>query len=745
QAQWSQLSGPPGGTMVDLERTASGKIYTVSNQTLFESSNNGASWIQTTITTPATNFRLDDIAVDATGSKLYAINFAVLYSSTDGTNWTKVSTDGQFFGMYRIKPFGPDGFIAISGWNGVYVSKDAGVSWTKILDDDLYDQYRLITNAAGDLFAPTRFGIKRYLYPGTAGTFSSANWENVYPLPLTNNIYDVTLGIDGSNNLFAQAAYDDGVYVNEILGSSSANNGAVSTWTPLLRSGLPNNNFSGSWARNGSRIYFLNNDARKIYSNNSQASTTFSLTGANYSINDNYITVTNIGALKLGDRISGPGIPTGAYVTDIYAANDFRISKNATASGTSTTLTVATLTTPWTVVDSPSKQYGANMSNIVFVSASNFVVGTDADGIFYTTNTGASFNQSSGLIFGNGSQVEVANTTGRIIYLANYSSSGYWTSTNNGTSWTFAPLASYVRKVMKLSNGTLMLYGDRIYRSTDNGANFTEVSPNYTNFISEHPTTPGRLYAANCCNLFLSTDGGQNWGSAITLTGMPTNFSFEQITVSDADVVYTVLYDQSDQKHHAYKIEAGVGTELPNSPWIDLEYFYPNNIFIQAGNLYISSQDAIYRTSNEGGSWITNNFSGSYVFPITQGGYSGIAISRYGTLYVTQDDGKTFNSEALPTSNSFVTDIALDLSGNVIASASNSPALKYTGSLTVDPATLPPFIDFDWQPTNGPFGGYTPTVLKDNSGKVWANTNGRLYATNTFTSWQKVPVLDQFG
>lgn len=747
QAQWSQLGGPPGGNMVDLERLASGKLFSISNQTLFESTNNGVTWTKTTIVSPTTNFFIDDIAVDAASGKLYAINYAVLYTSTDGgANWIKVSSDGQFYGMYRIRPFGPDGFIALSGWNGVYVSKDGGVNFTKILDDNIYDQNRLRTNSAGDLFAPTRFGIKRYLYPGAGGTFSSANWELVFTTG--GDTYEVNLGIDGSNGLFAQLNYRDGSnnYFSELRGSSSANNGNVGTWNLLPRSGLPNNEFSGSWGANGSRIYFLNNNNGKIYSNNSFATTTFNLAGGNYTSGDNYFTVTSsYGALKLGDQISAAGIPAGSYVTDLYPPNAFRISKNPTSSGSGVALTVTTLSTSWTIVDSPTKPFGSNMSNIVFASATNFIIGSDADGIFYTTNTGTSFTQGTGLKSGNGTQVAVANTTGRMLYLGNYSSQGYWTSTDNGAAWTFKPLSSYVRRILKLNSGNLLLYGDRTYRSTDNGANFTEVSPNYRNLIREHPTTAGRLYAMDCCNLFLSTDGGANWGTAITLTGLPASYNFEWMTVSDADIIYMVLYDYGDNKRHIYKIDAGTATELPNAPWAELENYYLNNIFIYGGALYVSSGAAIYKTSNEGSSWATSNFSGSYVFPITQGAYSGIVISRYGTMYITQDDGKTFNSAPLPTSNSFVTSLAQDLSGNLIASASNSPALKYTGSLTVDPATLPPFIDFNWQPTNGPFGGHTQRVLKDNANNSYAITSGRLYKTTTFVSWQKVPILDQNG
>jgi photosystem II stability/assembly factor-like uncharacterized protein len=743
QAQWSQLAGPLGGNMIDLERLGSGKIYSVLNQTLFESTNNGASWTKTTITTPS-NFRLNDLAIDQTTGKMYTVEYYRVYTSTDGTNWTKVSADGQLDGMQRIISFGPDGFLAVSGWTGVYVSQDEGVNWTKILDDDIYDQDRLTTNAAGDLFAPTREGIKRYLYPGATGTFSPANWENVYPLPSIGNTYEVSLGIDGNGNVFAHVYYYDGVSnnVNLLLGSPS--NGDVSTWTSLIRSGITETFFSGSWGRNGNGIYFMNNNGGKIYSSNSQASTNFNLTGATTTQNSTYITVTTTASLNVGDKISGAGIPNDSFIAQINDATSFWISKYATSDNTGITLTATTLTTPWTVVNSPSSNFGSNMSNIVFVSATNFVIGTDGSGIFYTTNNGSSFSQATGLIFGNGREVEVANTTGIIIYLTNYDSKGYWTSTNGGTTWSFVPLPQNVRKILKLSDGTLLLYGDRIYKSTNNGVNFTEVSTASFNLIKEHPTIAGKLYAIIDCCLFSSADGGTTWSSAITLTGMPSS-GFEWLAVNEADILYILLYDNNDSKRHIYKIESDIGTKLPNAPWAELENFNPNNLFLQEDELYASSFEGIYKTSDDGAAWSVSNFSGNYVFPVTQAGHSGIAISRNGTLYVTQDDGKTFNSTTLPTSNSLISDLALDLSGNLIAATFNSPALKFTGNLTVDPATLPPFIDFDWQPTNGPYGGSAPTVIKDNSGKVWTNVSGRLYRTTTFVTWQKTPILDQNG
>ena len=116
------------------------------NQTLYESTDNGTNWQKTVITTPASNFYVDDLMVGSDG-KLYALNYSQIYVSTDGTNWTNESS-GQFYGMYRIMEFGPDKFLALSGWNGVYVAKTVAGPWTKILSEVSYtDNYRIIANS----------------------------------------------------------------------------------------------------------------------------------------------------------------------------------------------------------------------------------------------------------------------------------------------------------------------------------------------------------------------------------------------------------------------------------------------------------------------------------------------------------------------------------------------------------------------------------------------------------------------
>jgi hypothetical protein len=306
--------------------------------------------------------------------------------------------------------------------------------------------------------------------------------------------------------------------------------------------------------------------------------------------------------------------------------------------------------------------------------------------------------------------------------------------------WSFVSLADNVSRILKLSDGTILLYGSKVYRSTDNGATFTVTSDQVFNDMEPHPSVSGKVYAANNNKQFyVSTNSGLTW-TQVTVTGMPVNYGTQYIAVNSSDEIYVLVYEGNDGKRKLYKITNGIASLIPNAPWLSASFFYPNNIFLQGGKIYVADGDAINSTSNDGVTWSTSNFSGNAVFPITQGAYSGIALSRFGTLYVTQDDGKSFNSAQLPTSNSYVTDMALDLSGKFVASAFNSPALKFAGNLTSDPSTLPTYIDFGWQPTNGPYGGYARELAVDNSNNVYMVTDSySSYKANlAVTSWNRL-------
>lgn len=669
-AQWSQLAGPQGADVRDIERDpVSGNLYLLASNTLYKSTNSATSWQKVNIAAPV-NLELNDIAIGA--NKIFGLTFSALYTSTDdGLNWDKVSQNNQFYSAVRMLRFGPDGFIAVYGYNGLYVSKDAGATWTQILNEYFYEDSKVVANASGDLFAVTTAGIKKYVYPGAGGTFNSANWTTV----LANASYSYTmyLGVDASNNIYT-TNYSGTAY--DILKTT---NGGTSWAT--AKGNLTTTGFRGFWRLFGSRLYLFN--------------TYF--------------------------------LPGNIHYTDNGG-------------------------TAWTTVTSPVEQYGGSMQSAALTSVSEFYVGGYGPGVLKTTNSGGTFALASGgLNTGYGNQVVVANTTGKIIYLQGPNQSkGYWGSTDNGATFTFTSLPSDVNRVIKLSDGKILFFGSSTLRSTDNGGTFSSVATQLNGIVE---SSISLLYGVSNSGLYKSVDQGATW-TPITLSGMPVSgysINYNAIAVQSGGThPFVVLYDYSDSKYKLFKITVsgttGTAAIVASYPWSGLNYFYPNNLFFQGTRLIITSSEAIYSTTDEGATWTSSSFSGSYVFPITQGAFSGLAVSRQGTLYITQDQGKSWNSSALPTSMATISSMEFSTTGNYfVASANNSPALKFTGNLLVDPATLPPYINFNWESTGGPYGGTVSKSYVDASNNTYVVSNSGLFKTTTFTTWTKVPINDYFN
>ena len=118
---------------------------------------------------------------------------------------------------------------------------------------------------------------------------------------------------------------------------------------------------------------------------------------------------------------------------------------------------------------------------------------------------------------------------------------------------------------------------------------------------------------------------------------------------------------------------------------------------------------------------------------------TGIGVGRPGVFFTSGDDGLTWNSFSLPNSGSVVRAVATNASNVSFAAATTSPALKYVNPVVVDPATIPPYVNFNWASMNGPYGGYIPKVIKGNSGKFFLVAGNNLYSTpNMATAWTKV-------
>lgn len=366
--------------------------------------------------------------------------------------------------------------------------------------------------------------------------------------------------------------------------------------------------------------------------------------------------------------------------------------------------------------------------------------------ILKTTDNGVSWqNRSTSIATGTIESIVVANTTGRIIAPQGL---GYYTSTDGGLTWTFVQLSGFVTKALKLANGNIILYGSSLFfRSTDNGLTF--VTDNITRFNNQTlvQATNGDLYSIYgifqspnwVLRLGRSQDNGATWTEQ-AITGLPTNQNAagERLAVDAANNFYTQLWDGVSERA-TFKITGTTATPLTVANQPANTFF--NNIFFFENRLYVSQFSQYFISADGGTTWTTVAFSGDRVFPIKNATYSGIAVSRSGNLYISQNNGGEWSNTLLPNSSAWITDIATDASGDFYASSSRGPVFKFTNELLVDPATLPPFINFNWQNLNGPFGGVIGKVRVTADGStLYAFSSGRLWKS-TAGVWARVDAL----
>jgi photosystem II stability/assembly factor-like uncharacterized protein len=651
QNNWTATNGPFGGNISNLKRSPGGTLYSIVNQRLYQSTNNGDAWSLTTTTVPSQLY-INDLMIDTDG-KMYAVYFSTLYTSADnGITWTTTASN-LFQNGTKIAMVGPDKVFVIWGFAGVYVSIDKGVTWKQISTEQVSNNgIGLVSNAAGDIFYATSAGkLFKHSYQGLTANWSTTNFIQT-TLTLAVGDYFSSMAVDGSGNLYVTSYYD--FYKSVNAGTSFAS--IKASLSPLT--------------------YFY---------------------GVLAASPDNSI------SLFLFDKIY-KSINQG----------------------------------PWTNTPSPAYDFGASVTAVAFASASTYFIGT-GEGVFRTSDTGATWQiKNNGMTAATTDEIVVTNAPERII-VTKYSK-GYFSSADKGVTWNFNALSNYVSKVLKLTDGTILLYGQGlIFRSTDNGATFSTDNIFRNNNQKIIEAANGDLYAFY--SLFVnpnyvakiakSTNKGATW-TDLVITGLPTA-SNAYVTEAAIDISNNIMFHGWDgSAWTTYKVVATTAT-LISTPYSS-GY---ENLFFQGNKFYATQFSAYYYTTDLGTTWTTVGFSGNKVFPIKNSTYSGIAVSKNGSLQITQDDGGTWNNTNLPVSSAFITSVAADAAGDYFASASGSSVLKFTNELLVNPSSLPPYINFNWQPLNGPYGGSITRVKAHPDGTtLFAIANGSFvwkYSGGTWT------------
>jgi len=175
---------------------------------------------------------------------------------------------------------------------------------------------------------------------------------------------------------------------------------------------------------------------------------------------------------------------------------------------------------------------------------------------YYSTNGGASWSSvyQANTIF---NDIAPHPTNPQTVYAAAYRYNGtnwqmtFCKSTDGGASWTYLPLINtsdtsygYGIAVSESNPQTIYVcgylyssstYAPKLFRSTDGGVSFTEVTPSgcsseyYAYSVAVHPTNPSIVLLGTLYGIWRSTDGGTSWSDVsstvynYSLTFSPAN------------------------------------------------------------------------------------------------------------------------------------------------------------------------------------------------------------------------------
>ncbi len=649
-----------------------------------------------------------DIERDGSGNT-YALvsntpSNSILYKSTNnGDVWTKATIVTPSSGLFLLdilwsgtKMFGVYG-------NAFYVTTDGGVNWTKPATTFPFTQGRRLLR-----FGPNGF-IAVY---GTDGLYVTKDEGVTWTKALSDNVFiystDRTVA-NAAGDLYTMSratANTTSFLIKKLVYPGVAGDFLEANWQTVYTSAINNTNAHLMAATTSSDLYLsISND---LLISQDGGSTWPSMKG-----NLTQTCFSGVGGVASNGKVYF----VNNCLQEIYAA---------TTPGTSPTWTVSTLTAVPT--------FGTSISSLAFISPTSILFGTFEAGVFGSTDSGATLvHKSVGITEARGLGAVMTNS-GRLIYITGTFPRGYWTSTDGGVNWTFvSPGGNFASKVAKLGNGTIVLYGGSVvYYSINDGASFGTATQGCTDLAE---TPGGVLYAGQGVGTFgTSNDFGANW-SPFAVTGWPAGYTVRAMS-ADATNIYVGGVSGPTVKLFSIAIADGMVTELTNFPPTNSL----TNLFVANSKIYAVQNSNYFVSADQGATWTTVGFSGNAVFPLSDGTTTAICVGRSGSFYITQNDGLTWNSILMPTSTAYATSISLDPASSpsnpiYYLSAYQSPALKYTGKLIVDPATLPEYIDFNWQPLAGPYGGFATDLEFHPDGSMYALISGQIhkYASGTWT------------
>lgn len=628
----------------------------------------------------------------------------VYKSSNGGATWSMIT--GSLGYLNGVEAIGSD--LYVNTWSEVFKSTNGGSSWTKVsINTDLnhLDRSMYFVN-----------GINGLLIIGTQGAWlsidSGINWKKIYDKEV------MTAAFSSVGDIFMTA--------NEVgLLKHPAQTGSLTNWDKskvitLRPKQLPtkDNVFTVGVNRNNSDKVFIS------YQNSSASSLIYEVSTNG---GTNWTTITS-------PTTGTPGTSWWTFEGKFYHITHsllHEVTDGATPS--------------FTQKGKAGFSYYQNIS-LYYKNINEIYIGVEGDGVWKSTDNAGTFTISNGtppsaIMSIPARDVDVMGS--RMMLVPHSDSWGYWTSTNEGANWSWITMPSGIRtyyphKIFERLQDNSIVVGTAAgtYRTTDGQSWILQSTETFHDYV---PVSSTELYGFRSPNTVMkSTNNGATWSAVTVPTAYPSNINDVLVAAYDGVNFYLAMNRPTGQEFWKLNLTSQTATKMNVA--LQTGVGKTSGMFVFKGKLYIGDGQRIAISNDQGNTFKYLDYSHEYLFPINQK-VGGIGISKAGTLVITQDDGITFSSTALPRAEHRIVNIVSPDNGfNTYAATAGGPVLKYTttSSDTLIYNKTSPYIDFGWTKMDGPSGGGSGRRLfKSSSNQLFHDNWNSIHRFNETTKeWE---------
>jgi photosystem II stability/assembly factor-like uncharacterized protein len=451
------------------------------SQGVFVSSNDGNNWVISN--KGLTNTKI--LSLIATRNNIFAgTDGGGIFLSTDnGLNWSAINNGLGDFKIYCFAIKGKNIFAGTRG--GVFLSTNNGTNWISV-NNGLTSGVSAIAINRNKIFAGTFYG----------GVFLSTNNGTNWS-PINNGLtnYEITALTINNINIYV-GTKRDGVFISTNEGKSwnSINNGlAVGVSSYLIDRDIF---YVGTF--NGGIYKFSNTKDLWLPLSINNGITNYYVLSLITSCNNIIVSTGNEDATIYYSTNDGSSWKSSFKLDWSFHFPMTKIDNNIFAACSYNVFLSTNCGISWTKTG-----YWKTNSTLTSIVAygTNIIVGTNGDGIYYSTDKGNNWLKSNnGLTT---PYIETLMNTDSIIYTGTWE--GIFFSTNYGADWKYLGLRNYdIFSLFKYgSNFYAGTWDGKVFLSTNNGSTWSDISlglPDFWNPISFITIYNNYIYIGTYCS-----------------------------------------------------------------------------------------------------------------------------------------------------------------------------------------------------------------------------------------------------